>query len=488
MKKTMSLLLLVVLSLFPSSAPANNLTAGSTGTVRGGGAALSSVQTTAAMDLFVETTGSDSNPCTSVGAPCLTIQGAVNKVPKRIRNAVNITVGTGTFTAGAYVDGFITENDLNAPSTGAYLEIKGTLITATVATGTASGTATAGSAGSNPTFGTLTDSGQSWTVNDLRGKLLEITGGTGAGQLRAIQSNTATVITVTGVWTAPTTSSTYVVRDWGTVISGILNQPRANSYTAASSGLGGSFLLDSISNNSGRGVTIQRFKFTGSRGVVHNTEALVEISFCRFETTGTALPHRRYGGLFLSDNSASVANNQIWLQPANGINSQIVTQRNFVRGASATGTAISVNVPVNLSITNDAYENLTDGIRFYESAGSRLTGIRMLTISGNCIAGQLVNPSAGVIEFSTGDLSSCGTAILTDGRFALQITNTVTGTGNTIAYNITNGGWLRIHSSATLTGTTEISHDGTAYTLAAFRALATKEITGVGSQSRISEP
>ena len=68
-----------------------------------------------------------------------------------------------------------------------------------------SGTATAGGATS------LTDTTQSWTVNDYVGDFLAITGGTGENQVRRITSNTATALTV-ATWTVnPSTDSTYSI-------------------------------------------------------------------------------------------------------------------------------------------------------------------------------------------------------------------------------------------------------------------------------------
>lgn len=78
------------------------------------------------------------------------------------------------------------------------------------------GTATAGSNSTNN--GTLTDSGKTWSTtltsgtNCPRNMWVKITGGTGAGQIRAIVNNTATVLTVAAAWTtAPDATSTYVI-------------------------------------------------------------------------------------------------------------------------------------------------------------------------------------------------------------------------------------------------------------------------------------
>jgi hypothetical protein len=72
-----------------------------------------------------------------------------------------------------------------------------------------SGTATGGATT------TLTDTGKAWGVNQHRGNLLRITGGTGSGQVKHIALNTATLLTISGsdgVWpTTPASGSTYII-------------------------------------------------------------------------------------------------------------------------------------------------------------------------------------------------------------------------------------------------------------------------------------
>jgi len=57
----------------------------------------------------------------------------------------------------------------------------------------------------------LTDSGQSWSVNQWEGWWLHILEGTGAGQYRAILSNTDTILTVDTWTTNPSTDSVYEI-------------------------------------------------------------------------------------------------------------------------------------------------------------------------------------------------------------------------------------------------------------------------------------
>lgn len=76
----------------------------------------------------------------------------------------------------------------------------------------ASGTATAGAAA------TLTNSGKAWATNQWANYQVRIVSGTGAGQIRTINSNTGTVLTVSANWaTNPDATSVYVIEgndDW----------------------------------------------------------------------------------------------------------------------------------------------------------------------------------------------------------------------------------------------------------------------------------
>lgn len=70
----------------------------------------------------------------------------------------------------------------------------------------ATGTATAGGAS------TITNSAKNWTVNQWTNYQVRITAGLGAGQIRTIASNTATVITVSAAWTTqPDSTSVYAL-------------------------------------------------------------------------------------------------------------------------------------------------------------------------------------------------------------------------------------------------------------------------------------
>ena len=95
--------------------------------------------------------------------------------------------------------------ELAKPSVGATWATDGRLVSAE--TGVLdSGTATAGAAS------TLTDSAKTWATNTWATMQVRITSGTGAGQIRTVASNTATVLTTATAFTvAPDASSSYVL-------------------------------------------------------------------------------------------------------------------------------------------------------------------------------------------------------------------------------------------------------------------------------------
>jgi hypothetical protein len=188
--------------------------------------------TTAAMTLNVDPTGNNNNACTSTGTgACLTIQGALNKVPKLLRHLVTINIAAGTY-GSFFVSGFTCDMGVQQTAAGLLIDGLAAFTNSTIASGSATGTATSGTAGGTSTFGSLTKTAAGWTVNDLSGRFITITGGTGSGQTRVISSNTATVITITGDWTAPDATSTYAIQDPGVIINTAVSTPSPISGTS----------------------------------------------------------------------------------------------------------------------------------------------------------------------------------------------------------------------------------------------------------------
>jgi hypothetical protein len=69
------------------------------------------------------------------------------------------------------------------------------------------------------TTNTLTDSTKTWTENQYRGYFVEITSGTGVGQIRLISGNSTNKLTLSEDWkTQPTTSSAYKIKAVDTIL------------------------------------------------------------------------------------------------------------------------------------------------------------------------------------------------------------------------------------------------------------------------------
>jgi hypothetical protein len=124
-------------------------------------------------------------------------------------------VATNTWTAKSVTSGPAS----NWGADGACIATAGLCCTSAVggfAGAIASGTATAGAAA------TLTNSGKAWATNQWANFQVRIVSGTGAGQIRTINSNTGTVLTVSANWaTNPDATSVYVIEgndDWIWVI------------------------------------------------------------------------------------------------------------------------------------------------------------------------------------------------------------------------------------------------------------------------------
>lgn len=111
-----------------------------------------SIETTAGITLYVETTGDDSNSGQSISQALKTPQEAYNRIPKDVGHVVRIVCGEGTFSA-------VGATGFRIFGAGSFT-FEGTLGAPTIASGTTYGTATGGSTTS------LIDGTQAWTNNN----------------------------------------------------------------------------------------------------------------------------------------------------------------------------------------------------------------------------------------------------------------------------------------------------------------------------------
>lgn len=166
-------------------------------TVDAGYVLLSSLQTTAAVTLYVDPTGSDANACTAIGtAACLTVNGALAKLPKFINHNAVVNVAAGTyapFTIGAFtIMGGVSLSIIGAA-----------LAPTTVPSGTATGLVGSYDAGRFPSRPSITDPTQAWSpkwgVNEtyfMRGLFLTVSNDAGVSSTRIIASADTTTLEI----------------------------------------------------------------------------------------------------------------------------------------------------------------------------------------------------------------------------------------------------------------------------------------------------
>jgi|CXWL01.1.fsa_nt_gi hypothetical protein len=457
-------------------------------------------QTYASLALFVDPTGNDNNACTATGTDaCLTFQGAVSKVPKLVRHPVTIDSATGSY--GPFlVDGF--SFDAESVTAGAYLWFRGAYVAFVPATGTASGTATAGSAGTGSTFGTMSDGIQTWTVDNLKGQILEITGGTGVGQFRVIESNTATIITIVGTWTtSPVAGSTYAIRDWGTSITSAQVQPALPNFAGANATAiqvaGNTMIRQPGAAVLSANIYFERIKTApggANRGVaVAGGTQLVAFNQCRIE--GGSLP-----ALDVTNGSSARATTSYFFSSSSTINLGGGSSAGNLSGAysfafsmvetsGASASAISLNAA---GMTFALGEVKTTGATSLAGVGLSGTAQNIQFNSNRvvCAAGSTTRGIRYVEAFSAnsqstfgGDtvaITNCATGIEAQGTFRV-ITSSVWAF-NTLTTGIlaSKGAVVNLSSGSTFTTvTSEISIDGVVYTAAALNALTPPVITNL---------
>lgn len=166
--------------------------------------------------IYVDTAlGTDSiTKGTGTGAAAYaTLQYARNQLPNLSAGNIVINAATGTYRETLTIQGIVLQGNFTITLNG---------VKAADTLGPTTATSGANPAGNGADgYGTITKTGATWTVNAFQNLWLEITAGTGAGQVRLVQSNTATVTTIVGRWdTPPDATSVFHVVGAGTIISG----------------------------------------------------------------------------------------------------------------------------------------------------------------------------------------------------------------------------------------------------------------------------
>jgi hypothetical protein len=419
-----------------------------------------------------------------------------------------VTVNTGNYAGFALYDFAF---DPVSAANGAYINVVGTAITGTVATGTATGTATGGTAGSLTTWGTLIDTGQTWTVNDLKGKFIRITGGTGSGQFFPIVSNTATTITIPGTWTAPTGTSTYTVSVMGAVVTSSINQS-AVPGTAAGTAVG--ILVQSNAvmrgpQTTGASITITRMgvNIAATRNITlagAMSAAVVESSF-----TGTTTSTMN----FSSGVNVRVANSVVSATTIAALGVGAPSPGNVVLGNSMFSTAATATATVSVSgsgwqvascdfsDSNSAAVSLiglANALGSEDATTGRFTLCHFTCTTGGATIGVLGTSTATLAAnaihgwpsayFNTNTVTNCPTGVLIDGPGFIGVKGTVFSGGTTTGLNATRHGIIYVDTDVanTFAGfTNDVSVDGVTSTYAALLALSPQVISNLSYGSWI---
>lgn len=449
------------------------------------------LDTTEAKTIYVDPTlGNDSNPGTS-DLPFATPTAALDSIAgKRLRHLITIQLASGNY-SGFWVNGFTTDPLNDGTQCG--LLIKGTMVNATVTTGSATGTSTTAANGSTttPSYATMTDSGATWTTNDLVGKMLRVD--TTTPQYHVIVSNTSTQITVaTCLWATSQipTSSTYAILDWGTVINAPTKIPASVAATGAATAAATNILgigfhaLTGSTRNTNYKLEFVKTSFTATNGIHLLVEAspviflaarccftgltsgnfISTVDPCRFflsqsylSTTGninyaTSAGNNTFTNCFFDQKTAG---SSFGIVPGTANTLVSVGQCKF----SAMGSGISPTAAVCvLTVSSSMFASCT-------------TGVSIINTTNRSVAGSTLEFSA-----STGTtFDSCTTAIQIEGHNMISGTGDVKGSGNTTAINLSRGGRMSLTAASTITGSSEIVLDGAAaQTVASMRSASPK--------------
>lgn len=432
--------------------------------------------TTAALTLYLDPTGSDSNACTSSSVlACSTLAGVLAKVPRIMRHNVTINVA-----AGAYGAPFVLGPGITVES-GATLTITGTMSAATLATGATTGTITSVTAASNAGPPSITDTSQSWTSNNLRGAFVTFTSGALNGQSFPITSNTATSLTFTTNSNTAVAGNTYSIQNPGstfisstqatvTGISGAggvtisnLKIERTSGTTLSLSGLGGVVTLLSVEVRSASGAlvitsgaaSVRRSFLTGAGGITVSGV---------FGPSGPAVA-ASHSYLVGSTGSAFFGGGP---NPASS-----------VIGSALEGGSTSNPVLTLSALSSVGSQNVAIWVTCTGGAGS--VGIGTLPISESVAPAMVSFTSNGATR-----ISNCTTAVRIDGKasatiLAPAIDNCTTG------FSVVKGGYLDfVAGTPVFTGVTnELSVDGTVSTFATLNGMADPKVLTSVYGSRI---
>lgn len=483
MKKTLALLLCLFSGVAVAQAPAFS---GQAFTTSSNKLDRPTYQSYGNINLFVSTLGSDTNSCNTAGAgACRTYEGAKARLPGKIRHPVSVQGECGAYT-GTDFSGFIFAP--LSPLDGGFIVFNGALADAGLATGLADGTATSGTAGTTFTFGTLADTTQTWTVNALKGMFIETLTGTGSGQLKNIASNTATVITIEGTWTAPGAGTTYAIRDACVVMNAGIINPASPSIAASTTNLV-NISANTMNFSPSPAIEFRRMKFDSTAttlGVRVMSNQGAKFQFTQFVATagsGTLINVFNASSFVMLDSSArqlgtgsplNLAMNSVAVLSGGGASVQNSLFESNATGASNVilrggGIAFTSNQVNHLNAAATAVTGsiATAGFAASQSLTNNNVTCTSTSANGLYLADLSSTAAQSALSVTSNSITGCGTAALVQGQIKLFFAGTSTVTGTTTGINAQLGGRVQLVSGTTVSGgTQDFLLDATAYSTA----------------------
>ena len=409
-------------------------------------------ETQGAITLYVRSDGADTHTCTvdSAGGSCLTIQAALNKIPKMVKHAVTVNIGAGSF-AGFNLSGFTIPRKVGT------FTLQGTLGDPTLTTGTTTGTATGGSTAQ------CVDGGQTWTVNELRGRLI-----LSGGEYRVVRNNTADTINLVGTLTATCSGTAYHIYEQKTVInSGSPGYSSANIYITSNQNGRDNFIIQKLSITGGTfgffvhytdGFTIQYVSATSNAYGIELQSCPGEFilndnyaggnssyGFSILGLTGQLRPSRQYAynNTTLGFYESLIANDPQGLSlyaDNNGIGFYFFTDTSLIitdlQATSNTADGVSVVGPGKLTIisgtfsSNGGYGLAVEDLAYSTKSGHSVVIVTAATIASNT-SGGIFAGYGSELQLATVTGSSTGYGLtLETGAYAI-ITSAIAITGST---------------------------------------------------------
>lgn len=376
--------------------------------------------------------------------------------------------------------------------------------------------------GAPSTWATATVTGAGWTVNALAKSMFCVTSGSDDGDCRIVYTNTATVVTLVGGWSfaTPSASDSFEVETWNTTISGTLQRPAgvfgSNSHNAT---YGAGFFFAGNSSSpwfSGAGKSygtanifaggafpdphfrVANFVFTPADtadAVSLSGDTSVAVTNCDLSTSGYLVA--QMGGSLIADANVMLGDTygapMIWQNEADftGNNGRSFA---FVHGNYSTfDNSGGFNALVEINGGALVVQNYTTGVgsatevgwtQEQGSASFEVGNIWNLLSRGGFQEGWL----GGTAQIDGDTFTNCATAIGLQFSRVVVVGDALSGSGNTTGLSVNNGSWIDFHvaDGDGMTSTTDISFEGTPYTLAQARAAVPEGYFDAATGNRIS--